>query len=162
MNETAGSDQTPDARWGPPANGLQCLLQPQQATYSDGEPFVFDLKLHNMGTNRLLVTDIYDVRPPPWIWSLRATGPDGMAVPYDGDMIVYCLTARPISGGAILNYTFTLEARNWDTVAPGEYRFQFSYERRPTTNEANVWSGTVTSQEARVVRLPNQEIHGTQ
>lgn len=156
VKRTDGPAHSLESQWGPSSNGLQCLLKPRQAAYPQGEPFVFDLLFRNVQTNRMLMTDIYDVRPPPWIWTLRATAPNGLAVPYEGDTIVYCLTLRPIDAGAILNFSFALDQRNWDTGEPGEYQFTFSYESRHSRNEAEVWSGEITSQEVTVTRKPNK------
>jgi hypothetical protein len=135
--------------WGVVSNRLCCAIRlPQKSAKADGG-IPLELYFKNVGDKSVLLTNPYDLRGEPWIWTLSIVGPRGR-VPYTGDTVVYALTLKELKPGEIVRYIGTVRAPVWDISERGRYTLKVKYEASGAKpgDTRPIWGGTIHSNEA--------------
>lgn len=109
-----------------------------------------ELFFKNVGDRTVLLTNPYDLRDEPWIWTLSISGPRG-PVAYRGGTVIYGLTLRKLKPGEIVKYTGAVHSPVWDISAKGRYTLKVKYESKAAKpgDARPIWGGRVFSNEVK-------------
>lgn len=139
-------------QWGAASNGLCCAIAIPGTNHAVADGLPLELFFKNVGDGPMLLTNPYDLRGEPWIWTLTINGPQG-PVGYRGDTVVYGLTLRELKSGEIVRYTGTVRSPAWDISAKGRYSVKVKYESKGAgSGDARpIWGGQIYSDEGEGV-----------
>ncbi|HWQ93673.1 MAG TPA: hypothetical protein VN673_18570, partial [Clostridia bacterium] len=115
--------------WGRATNGLCCAIRIPGSNHTLADGLPLELFFKNVGDRTVLLTNPYDLRDEPWIWTLSISGPRG-PVAYRGGTVIYGLTLRKLKPGEIVKYTGAVHSPVWDISAKGRYTLKVKYESK--------------------------------